>query len=92
MYRKLLNLSPENEQGKFNTQALKAITAGDPIQLEMKGQNPFTDVITCKLFFAVNNLPIASDRTFSYLRRAQIIPFLARFVDNPDPNKLEELR
>ena len=92
MYRKLLNLSPENEQGKFNTQALKAITAGDPVQLEMKGQNPFTDVITCKLFFAVNNLPIASDRTFSYLRRAQIIPFLARFVDNPDPNKPEELK
>ena len=92
MYRKILNLSPENEQRKFNTQALKALTAGDPVQLEMKGQNPFTDVITCKLFFAVNNLPIASDRTFSYLRRAQIIPFLARFVDNPDPNKPEELK
>ena len=91
-YRKILNLSPENEQGKFNTQALKAITAGDPVQLEIKGQNPFTDVITCKLFFAVNNLPIASDRTFSYLRRAQIIPFLARFVDNPDSNKPEELK
>ena len=82
----------KNEVRKFNTQGLKAITAGDPIQLEMKGQNPFTDVITCKLFFAVNSLPIASDKTFAYMRRAQIIPFLAKFVDNPDPNKPEELK
>ncbi|MBR1486305.1 MAG: hypothetical protein IJ597_03520, partial [Synergistaceae bacterium] len=92
LYGKIVNISTENEVRRLNTQALKAITAGDPVQLEMKGQNPFTDVISCKLFFAVNSLPIASDRTFSYMRRAQIIPFLARFVDNPAPNKPEELK
>ena len=92
LYGKLVNISTENEVRRFNTQALKAITAGDPVQLEMKGQNPFTGVITCKLFFAVNSLPIASDKTFSYMRRAQVIPFVARFVDNPDSNKPEELK
>jgi len=92
LYGKLVNISTENEVRKFNSQALKAITAGDPVPLEMKSKDPFTDVITCKLFFAVNSLPIASDRTFAYMRRAQVIPFLARFVDNPDPDRPEELK
>ena len=87
IYGKLVNISFENEQVNhkpFNTQALKAITSGDLIQLEFKNKDPFTDVIKVKLFFVVNNLPVADDKTFAYMRRVVLIPFLARFVDKPD--------
>ena len=89
MYRKLVNISTENE-GKFNSQALKAITSGDLIQLEFKGKDPFSDVITAKMFFAVNTLPVANDKTFAYMRRVVLIPFLARFVSEPDKAQKRE--
>ena len=93
LWGKLANVSTENQQNgrqKFNTQALKAITSGDLIQLEFKGKNPFTDIITAKLFFSVNELPIPDDKTFAYMRRVVLIPFLAQFLDKPDKTKKEE--
>ena len=36
------------------------------------------------MFFAVNTLPVANDKTFAYMRRVVVIPFLARFIDEPD--------
>ena len=90
LYGKILNISAENELRKFNTQALKSLTSGDLVQLEFKGKDPFTDVITAKLFFAMNTLPIADDKTFAYMRRVVLIPFLARFVDEPDKAQKRE--
>ena len=90
LYGKILNLSTENEPGKFNSQALKSITSGDVMQLEFKGKDPFTDRIMAKLFFAVNTLPVADDKTFAYMRRVILIPFLARFVEKPDKAQKRE--
>lgn len=42
------------------------------------------------MFFAVNTLPVANDKTFAYMRRVVLIPFLARFVDEPDKAQKRE--
>ena len=83
LYGKLLNISTENEVSKFNTEALKSITSGDPIQIEHKFQKPFTTRLTAKLLFAMNSLPEPKDKTFAFYRRLVLVPFKTKFVDNP---------
>ena len=83
LYGKLLNISTENEASKFNTEALKSITSGDPIQIEHKFQKPFTTRLTAKLLFAMNSLPEPKDKTFAFYSRLVLIPFKTKFVDNP---------
>ena len=83
LYGKLLNISTENEASKFNTEALKSITSGDPIQIEHKFQKPFTTRLTAKLLFAMNSLPEPKDKTFAFYRRLVLVPFKTKFVDNP---------
>ena len=83
LYGKLLNISTENEASKFNTEALKSITSGDPIQIEHKFQKPFTTRLTTKLLFAMNSLPEPKDKTFAFYRRLVLVPFKTKFVDNP---------
>ena len=57
LFGKIVNISTENEVRKFNTEALKSITSGDPIQIEHKFRKPFTTRLTAKLLFAMNSLP-----------------------------------
>ena len=83
LYGKVVNISTENENSNFNSEALKSITSGDPIQIENKYEKPFTAKIIAKLVFAMNNLPKPSDRTFALYRRLCLVPFLTKFVDNP---------
>lgn len=83
LYGKVVNISTENETSNFNSEALKAITSGDPIQIENKYERPFTAKLTTKLVFAMNTLPKPSDRTFALYRRLCLVPFLTKFVDNP---------
>ncbi len=44
-YGKVVNISTENETSNFNSEALKAITSGDPIQIENKYERLFTLII-----------------------------------------------
>lgn len=83
LYGKVVNISTENETSNFNSEALKAITSGDPIQIENKYERPFTAKLTAKLVFAMNTLPKPTDRTFALYRRLCLVPFLTKFVDNP---------
>ena len=83
LYGKVVNISTENENSNFNSEALKSITSGDLIQIENKYEKPFTAKLTAKLVFAMNNLPKPSDRTFALYRRVCLVPFLTKFVDNP---------
>jgi putative DNA primase/helicase len=81
---KVLNLSTESDvSGSLDTQAIKAITSGDPLQLEAKGKPPITYRVKAKLVFAVNSLPFPKDKSYAFIRRMIIIPFPMRFVDNP---------
>lgn len=92
LFDKVVNISTENEVRSFNTQALKAIVCGDPIQIEQKGEDPFTAVMAAKLIFSLNTLPSPKDTTYAFYRRLVLVPFLARFVDDPNPTKPEELQ
>jgi putative DNA primase/helicase len=81
---KVLNLSTESDvSGAMDTQALKAIVSGDPLQIERKGQDPFTYRGNVKIVAAVNHLPYPRDKSYAFTRRLVIIPFLRRFVDEP---------
>ena len=83
LFGKIVNISTENEVSKFNTEALKSITSGDPIQIEHKFQKPFTTRLTAKLLFAMNSLPEPKDKTFAFYRRLVLVPFKTKFIDNP---------
>ena len=84
LYGKVLNISTENEANKISTEALKAISSGDPIQIEEKYKAPFTARVTTKMLFAMNTLPASKDTTYAFYRRIILIPFPAKFVDNPE--------
>lgn len=81
---KTLNISTENEMQKnLDTQVLKAIVSGDPIQVEEKFKSPFTYRPTVKLIFSMNNMPSTKDTSYGYQRRLIAIPFNSKFVDKP---------
>jgi P4 family phage/plasmid primase-like protien len=81
---KTLNIATENEvRGSLNTQLIKAITSGDPIQVEEKFKNPLTYRPTAKLIFSINTMPEITDTTYGLGRRLDIVPFKIRFVREP---------
>jgi putative DNA primase/helicase len=87
---KTLNISTENETDTaLDTQLLKAITSGEPIQLEEKFQSPFSYKPFVKLVFAMNKLPYVKDRSYGFERRLVVIPFERRFVEHEPRNKNE---
>ena len=58
MYSKSLIIQSENDSGYFFQQrVLKAVTGGDPVQLEQKGQTAFTGYIRGQLIVTSNNTP-----------------------------------
>ena len=99
LYEAAVNISPENEAERFDTEAIKTISSGDSIQIEKKGLQAFTATITAKLVFCVNKIPVPKDTSYAIYRRMIIVPFLARFTHQPkrknefliNPDKLNDL-
>ncbi len=83
MVGKLVNISTENEMNgmKVDTEILKAISAGDKINVQRKYKDAFTTTITAKLIFAVNQLPNSQDTTEAFFRRLIIVPFNRTYVE-----------
>ena len=80
MYGKTLNISGEVPSGVLSASAFdafKAITGGDRVNLERKGQQPFYGVVNAKLLFAGNMLPTFAkvDGTDSLVERLHILIF-----------------
>jgi len=69
---------------------LKAIVSGDPIS----GAKKFRDAINfspyCKMVFSVNRMPTARDIDAALMRRFCFISFPVKFVDKPNPTKVNE--
>ena len=87
---KTLNISTENEMdANLDTQLLKAITSGEPVQMEEKFQSPFSYKPYVKLVFAMNSLPYVKDKSYGFERRLVVIPFEVRFVDYKPRTKKE---
>lgn len=87
---KKVNIATENE-ADFETEQLKAITAGDPIMVEEKYAKAYEYVSTCKMVFFCNTLPNTKDNSYGFYRRLILIP-LTKTITNPNPNLSEELK
>lgn len=95
MHRKVLNISGEVPSGTLPSRALdvfKNITGGDRMELERKGGQPFSAVITAKLLFAGNTLPTFNnvDGTDALIRRLHILRFDKEVEENERDCMLEE--
>lgn len=91
MYDKMLNISGEVPSGMLSSTAFdvfKAITGGDRVNLERKGQQPFYGVVNAKLLFAGNMLPVFAkvDGTDSFVERLHILIF-DQSVEEKDMDK-----
>ena len=91
MYDKALNISGEVPSGVLSSTSFdvfKAITGGDRVNLERKGQQPFYSVVNAKLLFAGNMLPTFAkvDGTDSLVERLHILIF-DKSVDEDEIDK-----
>lgn len=87
---KLVNMFGDLPVYKIDkTNFFKSLTGEDTIQIEHKGQTPFSYVPFCRLIFSGNKLPKVDDDTEGYLRRWLVIPFMRKF--HVDPSKGDSL-
>jgi putative DNA primase/helicase len=74
------------------TGKVKAIIAGDPIDVEKKGIQPHPIVPYTKLYFSANELPIVADDSDAWFRRWRITSWTYRVKpEERDPSLLEKL-
>lgn len=86
MFSKLANIGDDiGDEFIPNPAVFKKLTAGDRVNAEKKGQDPFDFNSYAKLLFSANNLPRIKDKTGAVLSRLVIIPFNATFTKN-DPD------
>lgn len=89
---KLANISNEGEAVEFATAELKAITSGDPVQVNPKNRDMFSVVLRTKFIFSTNNLPTTADTSEGFIRRLNILPFSVHISkDKVNPNLPKEL-
>lgn len=86
MFSKLANIGDDiGDEFIPNPAVFKKLTAGDRVNAEKKGQDPFDFNSYAKLLFSANNLPRIKDKTGAVISRLVIIPFNATFTkDDPD--------
>lgn len=83
MYGKLANIAGDIHEGHLNdASTFKAITGGDPITGERKGQQGFTFTPWATMIFSTNEMWSSSDTSDGYLERWLVIPFLIKFAKN----------
>jgi putative DNA primase/helicase len=85
----------ETEEGEtFNEGIIKGITGGEELCCKKLysdiGKFKFT--LYVKLFLLTNKLPQFDGTQDSLLRRIRLFMFLAKFVDNPNPEKKNEYK
>jgi putative DNA primase/helicase len=95
LYRKLVNVAAEENKRAFDSSWFKAVASGDRISASFKHKDYFEFIPYCKLAFATNFWPAASDNTHGYYRRLLPIEFTKQFgpeFGNPeDPHLIENL-
>ena len=74
-----------------DTGTLKKLFAGNSIQVERKGERPFTIEPYATHIYSANNIPRSFDKSDGFYRRWLFIPFNAKFSsDSPDYDPLIE--
>lgn len=74
LLHKKLNLATESSNTEFSTDKLKAITAGEKITVNRKGLKEIETVISAKMTFLLNDLPVLKDKSNGLQRRLLILP------------------
>lgn len=86
LFGKLANIGDDiGDEFIPNPSIFKKLSAGNPINVERKGQDPFDFSSYAKLIFSANDIPRIKDKSGAVLSRLVIIPFNARFTAN-DPD------
>lgn len=79
---KLANFYDELEAKALeNTGVFKQIVGGNPIKAEEKGKAPFSFRPFCRMIFATNQMPRATDRSQAYFDRFLFVDFNRRIRD-----------
>ena len=74
-----------------DTGTLKKLFAGNSIQVERKGERPFTIEPYATHIYSANNIPRSFDKSDGFYRRWLFVPFNAKFSPNdPDYDPLIE--
>jgi len=85
---KLANFYDELEAKALeNTGIFKQIVDGNPIKAEEKGKAPFSFRPFCRMIFATNQMPRATDRSSAYFDRFLFVEFNRRIRDTSDEVK-----
>lgn len=61
---------------------IKALVAGDTMNVRMIRKEPFMLHPTCKLWWAMNSFPAVADSSNGFWRRVRMIPFNRQFDEN----------
>ncbi len=93
LYGKRANLCADLPSKELHrTSMFKALTGGDRVRAENKGQQAFHFVNQAKLFFSMNQVPLTDDDSDAFYRRWVLIDFPNRFEGaNLDLDKLQEI-
>ena len=82
---KLANICSDLPNAKLlDTGVFKAITGGDAIRGEYKHGKAFDFKPTARLVFSANEMPRSADVSDGYYRRFLVVPFQARFENDPE--------
>lgn len=94
LLNKKLNIASENESDfVLCNENFKAITSGDTVNVDLKGQSAINIRLKTKLVFVTNNLPTFSDASYALIRRLVIVPFNRQFsVEEQNKHLIEELK
>ena len=93
LHTRLANVSPDVGSDELKrTGIFKALTGGDYVKAEKKGQDLFSFRNYAKLNFACNQLPTSPDESDAFFRRFMVFEFNRVFKeDEADPNIIEKL-
>lgn len=69
---------------------IKALVAGDAMQVRMIRREPFTLYPQVKLWWSMNRLPAVADTSHGFWRRVKVIPFNRRFTESERDINLKE--
>ena len=77
---KLVNIGDDiNAKVIKDTGTIKKLFTGESVQVERKGQDPFTLKSYAKMIFSMNEIPRSYDKSEGFYSRLMFIPFNARF-------------
>ena len=94
LLNKLLNAGDDIPKDAIKDSSnFKKLSTGESLDVQRKGQDPFTMRPFAKLMFASNHLPHMSDKVEAITDRFYIVPLTVRFrnTDNVDPHIGEKL-